>query len=115
MPNNKGIAVVDPYATEYFSGVRRHPHTVLVHYGDNQSPRQGCGDNNCDGNCGLPALMLWAEWESWQPGQCPRWCKVSGSAVTIGAVAQDLRVVWQGEVEWLPLDVAKKVLRMWWR
>lgn len=108
-------AVTDPNITEWLTGVRRHPHTVLVDYGDGQAPRSGCGDNNCHGDCGLQALMIWDGWEEWKPGYWPRWRKVSGSQVAMGGVAQDLRVDWRGEVEWLPPEVAGVVLKMWWR
>ena len=92
--------------------VRLH-NIIVVEYAPGKVSEEYCGDHWCSGRCGLKSLVVPAV----EPvvGQCDnerRELKCGGNQVACGAVAQRWRVKWQGEVDVVPEQYRKTMIKM---
>lgn len=83
---------------------------IDVYWNGASLPQRFCGDNWCDGRCGLPALVI-----MWEPcmGE-ERFAKASSSAVACGQVMQGMRVKWKGARVEVPEEHREDFAKRWW-
>lgn len=84
---------------------------VAVTWHEGESPQVFCGDNDCTGPCGLPALII--PWPP-SPTDSDRYSKASGSQVACGPLMQSKRVQWTGDRVLVPEEHRADFEKRWY-
>ena len=88
---------------------RLHPE-IDVMWGEHAPAQRFCGDNWCDGRCGLPALVIpWPDCEGRE-----RFAKASGSQVACGPLMQAKRCDWTGPRVEVPEEMRSELGQRIW-
>ncbi len=80
-------------------------HPIVVVINDDVEFR-GCGDSWCNGDCGLPALVV--------KNNEAEELKVYSSMTAVGSVLQSFRINWIGDKITLPDSVAQYLSTRYW-